>query len=59
MLESSGMNFWYLSPTWTRSPSGTRSIVGTRIVLRYNPSSPDLTRLSILYSNIIRGRNLS
>ena len=44
MLKSSGVIFWYLSPTWTRSPSGTRSPVGTRIVLRCNPDSSGLNR---------------
>ena len=38
MLESSGINFWYLSPTWTRSP------VWIGIALRCNPGSPSLSR---------------
>ena len=53
MLESSGMNFWYLSPTWIRS------LVGTGIALRCNLGSPGLSRHPTSCGNIIQDRNPS
>ena len=59
MPESSGINFWYFSPTWTRSPSGTRSSVRTGIALRYNPGSLGLSWHPTSCRNISQGRNPS
>ena len=53
MRESSRVNFWYLSPTWTRSP------IGTGIALRCDLGSPGLSRHHILCRNVSRGRNPS
>ena len=63
MLESSGVIFSYLSPTWTkspsysRSPSGTRSPSWTGIALRCDPGSPGLSRCHTLCRNFGLGRN--
>ena len=48
MLQSSEINFWYLSPTWTRSPSCTRSRIGIEIALKYNQGSRGLKPLLVV-----------
>ena len=64
-MESSGVIFSYLSPTWTRSPSCSRSPTGTRssewigIALRCDLSSPGHNRCLTLSWNISQDSNPS
>ena len=59
MLESSGVIFSYLDPTWTRSPTGTRSPEWIEIALSCDPRSPGHSMCLTLCRNISQGRNPS